>query len=53
MDQMFLAAFFLVNAFAFVAGYYIGSSERKSRRLAVAQVHSGRDDVETRARRAF
>jgi hypothetical protein len=52
MDQMLVAAFFLVNAFAFTAGYYIGSSERKSRNPAHI-VHSGRDDVETRARRAF
>jgi hypothetical protein len=30
-DQMLIASFFLVNAFAFAAGYYIGNTERKSR----------------------
>lgn len=35
MDQMLVAAFFLVNAFAFTAGYYIGNTERKSRRVWV------------------
>lgn len=53
MDQG-LIAMLAVCAFAlFGAGYFIGLQERKSRRSPSAFVHSGPDDVEKRARRAF
>jgi hypothetical protein len=52
MDQYLVAMIALLVFFAFGAGYFIGSTERKSREPADT-VHSGRHDVEDRARRAF
>jgi hypothetical protein len=49
MDQ-FIVALFAVSMFASAgAGYFIGIQERTSRRTD--DVHSGRNDVEARARR--
>lgn len=53
MDQHLVAALALFGFAAFVAFAYIFHEERKSRRTVAIDVHSGRDDVETRARRAF
>jgi VIT1/CCC1 family predicted Fe2+/Mn2+ transporter len=52
-DQSLIAALALVMFAIFALGYFIGIQERKSRRSPAAMVHSGRDDVEKRARRAF
>jgi hypothetical protein len=52
MDQYLVAAVALV-AFALVAaGYFIGSTERKSRKSG-DDAKSGPDDVAKRSRRAF
>jgi hypothetical protein len=53
LTNQYLIAGAFVFAFSLLAlGYYIGTSERKSRKPAI-DVHSGKDDLETRARRAF
>ncbi len=52
MDQWLIAAIALVVIMAFVVVYEIIRAERQSRK-ATAEVHSGPDDVEKRARRAF
>lgn len=66
MDQYLVAMLALCIFAAFVAGYFIGAAERRSRRFAegfasevqwrarldrATDVHSGGDDVERRARR--
>ncbi|MBR1193207.1 hypothetical protein [Bradyrhizobium sp. AUGA SZCCT0160] len=53
MDQTLVAALALVVFAAFVVFAYIVNEERKSRRSPARAVHSGPDDVEKRARRAF
>jgi hypothetical protein len=56
MDQGMVAAVALVAFMAFVVGAYIVSEERKSRKVlrsGRSDIHSGPDDVEKRARRAF
>lgn len=50
MDQSLVAAIALVFFLGFVAFAFIFNEERKSRKPSV-DVHSGPDDVETRARR--
>ncbi len=52
MDQYLVAACAIVIFVVFGSGYFVGRAERKSRGPA-DNVHSGRNDVETRARRAF
>lgn len=52
MDQYLVASIALVIFSGFVALAYVHHEERKSRKSAV-DVHSGPDDVEKRARRAF
>jgi hypothetical protein len=51
MDQSLVAALALVGFAAFVVFAYVFREERKSR--GTDDVHSGPDDVEKRARRAF
>lgn len=54
MDQLLIAACALVAFSIFAIVAYVVSEERKARRRSpAATVHSGRDDVETRSRRAF
>ena len=53
MDQYLVASIALVLFSAFVVAAYIVNEERKSRKSPAATVHSGPDDVEKRARRAF
>lgn len=50
MDQGIVAAFSVLGFVCFMAGHYIGQSERRSRR-AETDIHSHRDDLEHRARR--
>lgn len=52
MDQFLVAMLCLAGILIFVSGYYIGMSERDSRRSRL-DVHSGPDDLEKRSRRAF
>jgi hypothetical protein len=56
MDQYLVASLALVAFTAFLLGAYIVSEERKSRKVLRSgrtDIHSGPDDVEKRARRAF
>jgi hypothetical protein len=50
MDQYLVASIALVIFSGLVAFAYVHHEERKSRRLSL-NIHSGPDDVETRARR--
>jgi hypothetical protein len=50
MDQYLVAMLALCGFSFFGAGYFIGNAERKSRQPS-DDVHSGRNDVESRARR--
>jgi hypothetical protein len=52
MDQSLIAALSLVAFMGFGVFAYIFNEERKSRRRTM-NIHSGPDNVETRARRAF
>lgn len=53
MDQWVVASIALVAFSGFVAFAYVFNEERKSRKPPAVDVHSGPDDVEKRARRAF
>lgn len=56
MDQTLVAACALVVFAVFIIGAYVVSEERKSRKVLRSgrtDIHSGPDDVEKRARRAF
>lgn len=50
MDQLLVASIALVLFMGFVVLAFIFNEERKSRKPK-ANVHSGRDDLESRARR--
>lgn len=56
MDQSLVAAVALVAFMAFAVVAYVFNEERKSRKVLRSgrtDIHSGPDDVEKRARRAF
>jgi hypothetical protein len=51
MDQYLVASLALVAFSAFIVGAYIANEERKSRKTPSDNIHSYRDDLESRARR--
>lgn len=53
IDQGLVASIALAVFGLFVVGAYIFNEERKSRKPPAVDVHSGPDDLEKRARRAF
>lgn len=53
MDQWLVGALALVVFVVVITAYEVGRAERKSRKAEAIDVHSGPDDVEKRARRAF
>lgn len=53
MDNWLVASIALVAFFAFGVISYVVSEERKSRKILSGDGEPGRDNVETRNRRAF